>query len=43
MVRGLSPDIIKRGEKVLEMTGTYGETSQVKAVYPSTFSTNSLS
>lgn len=36
MVRGLSPDIIKRGEKVLEMTGTYGETSQVKAVYPST-------
>ena len=36
MVRGLSPDIIKRGEKVLEMTGTYGETSQVKAVYPTT-------
>lgn len=36
MVRGLSPDIIKRGEKVLEMTGTYGETSQIKAVYPST-------
>ena len=36
MVKGLSPDIIKRGEKVLEMTGTYGETSQVKAVYPAT-------
>lgn len=36
MVKGLTPEIIKKGEKVLEMTGTYGEKSQVKAVYPTT-------
>ena len=32
----LKPDIIKNGAKVLEMTGTYGPSSQIKTVYPST-------
>lgn len=31
----LRPDIIKRGEEVLEMVGTYGPTSQSKIVAPS--------
>lgn len=35
MVEGLLPSIIKKGEKVLELTGTYGPTSQSKIVYPS--------
>lgn len=36
MIDDLKPEIIKRGVKVLDMTGTYGETSQVKVVYPTT-------
>ena len=35
MVEGLLPSIVKKGEKVLELTGTYGPTSQSKVVYPS--------
>ena len=35
-IEDLKPDIIKNGAKVLEMTGTYGPSSQIKTVYPST-------
>ena len=34
-IEDLKPEIIKNGAKVLEMTGTYGPTSQVKNVFPS--------
>lgn len=36
MVDGLLPSIVKKGERVLELEGTYGPTSQSKVVYPST-------
>lgn len=35
-IEDLKPEIIKNGARVLEMTGTYGPTSQIKTVYPST-------
>lgn len=35
-INDLKPDIIKKGEKVLEMTGSYGPSSQVKTINPTT-------
>ena len=36
-INDLKPDIIKKGEKVLEMTGSYGPSSQVKTITPTTY------
>lgn len=36
-ISDLKPEIIKKGEKVLEMTGTYGPSSQVKTITPTTY------
>lgn len=35
MISSLRADIIKRGEEVLDLVGTYGPTSQIKTVTPS--------
>lgn len=36
-ISDLKPEIIKKGEKVLEMTGTYGPSSQIKTITPTTY------
>lgn len=36
-ISDLKPEIIKKGEKVLEMVGTYGPSSQIKTITPTTY------
>lgn len=36
-ISDLKPEIIKKGEKVLEMTGSYGPSSQIKVIAPTTY------